>query len=190
MSHVRVVASVSALCLVATLAAGQQALESHAGYFALEELALFAPDELEADIDLAGAALALMAGATASEDPQFADLMSNIERISVQVGRVASPDQVSATIADAVANLEARGWSRLLRVKTDGTEEIHMYGMGDAAALSGITIMVFDGEEEAVLLNIVGTLDPQVIGKLMGSVGELDLEQLGVELAAGGATDD
>ena len=47
----------------------------------------------------------------------------------------------------------------------------------------GLTVIVNDGFEDGVLVNIVGDLDPELVGKMMGSLDSLpDLDELGIDI--------
>jgi hypothetical protein len=47
-------------------------------------------------------------------------------------------------------------------------------------------VIVNDGYEEGVLVNIVGDMDPELVGKMIGSMDDLpDLGELGIDLDQG-----
>jgi hypothetical protein len=161
------------LLLVATTPMAQS-IESLPGYFALEQLGVFGDGELEVDIDLRGAMAKIVSAATANEDPQFSAAMEKIQRIRVQVGSVADRDQtvIRATIDGAVKRLEASGWYRTVTVR-DEEEAVVVLALEQAGLLRGLTVFVHDGDEEVVLVNIAGDMDPEAIGSLISNVDQL-----------------
>jgi hypothetical protein len=173
-------------CLLPTAALAEPPVERHPGYFPLEEMKLFNVEELEADVDLAGAALQMVAGAVEQEDSSLAELVGQLERIRVRVGPIAAADRPSAEaeFQRAISELEAAGWSPTLRVNAEEAL-VRMYTKEADGLIVGLTVLVSDDFEEAVLVNIVGRLDPRLIGRLIASMDELpDLDELGVDLGA------
>jgi hypothetical protein len=152
-----------------------QSVESLPGYFAIENLGVFADGGLEVDIDLRGPMAKIVAAATADEDPQFSAAMEKIERIRVQVGSVADRDSsgVRAAIDGAVERLESSGWYRMITVR-DEEESVVVLALERDGLLRGLSVFVHDGEEEVVLVNIAGEMDPELIGSLIRNADQLE----------------
>jgi hypothetical protein len=152
-----------------------QSVESLPGYFAIENLGVFADGELEVDIDLRGPMAKIVAAATAEEDPQFSAAMDKIQRIRVQVGSVAGRDSsgVRAAIDGAVKKLEGSGWYRMITVR-DEEEAVYVLALESGGLLRGLSVLVDDGGEEVVLVNIAGEMDPELIGSLIRNVDQLE----------------
>ncbi len=183
--RITVVATLS-LCLLAAAAVAEQPVQRHPGYFPLEEMKLFDAEEMEADVDLTGATLQMVAGAAEEKDPNLAELVGQLERIRVRVGPIAASDRAAAEaeFQKAITQLEAAGWSPILKVNAEETL-VRMYTREDEGQVVGLTVLVSDDFEEAVLVNIVGRLDPRLIGKLIASMDELpDLDELGINLGS------
>jgi len=159
-----------------------QSVESLPGYFAIEDLGVFADGELEVDIDLRGAMAKIVAAAAANEDPQFSAAMEKIQRIRVQVGSVAGRDAsgVRAAIDGAVKELEGSGWYRTVTVR-DEEEAVYVLALESGGLLRGLSVLVDDGEEEVVLVNIAGDMDPEVIGSLISNIDQLEGLREGIE---------
>ena len=112
----------SLLFVAGTVAA--QSPTDHPGYFPVEDLGILADGEIEVDVNLEGAMLQLADGAMQAEeeDAALVDLVSNLERVQVQVGSTegVDPAMVSSRIDDAESRLTASGWSRMVKVEDDG----------------------------------------------------------------------
>jgi hypothetical protein len=159
-----------------------QSVGSLPGYFAIEELGVFAGGELEVDIDLRGAMAKLISAAAASEDPGFSAAMDKIHRIRVQVGSVADrdPSGVRAVIDGAVTRLEGAGWYRMITVRDEG-ESVNVLALEGGGLLRGLSVLVHDGDDEVVLVNIAGDMDPELIGSLISNIDQLDGLREGIE---------
>ncbi len=170
------------LCLAMVLlsfavipASAQNAL----GVYPVEDLGILDPGHLEVDVNLEGSTLKIAAGAMQDQDPRLYKLVSNLTRVRVQVGSVEGMDQrvVADRISAAVAQLEAQGWVSVVRV-VSASERIHLFSIdGSDGNLAGITALVNDGGEEAVVANLAGSIDPVLLGSVMSHLGEMDLSQ-------------
>ncbi|MEM7480985.1 MAG: DUF4252 domain-containing protein [Acidobacteriota bacterium] len=145
------------------------ALESHPGYVPLGELALLPEDSLSVEVDLSGPLLRLIAGATRSEDQDFSSLISGLLSIRVQVGSVAAGDakRVDRRAAAAARWLDDHGWHPTVRMR-DGNGRNYIYLKEQDGDLVGLTVVAFEHDQEAVLVNIVGRIDPEGLGELAG----------------------
>jgi hypothetical protein len=145
-----------------------QAQSSHPGYFAIDKLGLFSPDQIEVDIDLNAAMTKIVAGVT--DDTEFAELMNQIDRIRVLTGTFEGSDKsaIRSRFERAAEQLESEGWTRSVKVQNDG-EEVMLYLMQDGSLITGMTVLVLD-DSEAVLVNIAGSIDPVTLGKLLSGM--------------------
>jgi len=168
------------VCLIALSGlAAAQAGAGHPGYFPIEEMGVFAEGDLEVDINLEGAMLEVAAGAMDQESPDLAEMVSQLERVRVQVGAPEGVDEaaVTANFDDAVSRLEASDWKRIVSVEEED-EQVYIYAREIEGAIAGLTVLVNDSGEEIVVVNIVGNIDPRVLGRLIATMDEMpDLEQ-------------
>ena len=78
----------------------------------------------------------------------------------------------------AVSRLETSGWKRILSVEED-EEQVYIFAREMEGAIAGVTVLVNDSGEEIVVVNIVGNIDPRVLGRLIANMDEMpDLEDL------------
>ena len=167
-----------ALVLFVAGGAAAQSVSSHPGYFPIEEMGLLANGDLEVDVDLQGAMLQVAAGAMEGEDEgddtNLAELVANLERVRVQVGKPSGADEstIRNLIEDAKARLENSSWDRILTVE-EADEQVYVYAIEEGGNILGVTVLVNDGAEEIVVVNIVGNIDPRVLGRLIASMDEI-----------------
>ena len=165
---------------------GAQTDTNHLGFYPIEEMGVLAKGDLEVDVDLAGAMLQVAAGAMEGQDGEDADLaqlVSGLERVRVQVGvpRGADSSTIAHSFDQAVSTLEGSGWSRILKVIDEG-EQVWLFARESAGRIVGLTAMVNDEDEEIVLVNVVGDIDPVVLGKLLAKADQMpDLGQFMVD---------
>jgi hypothetical protein len=87
-------------------------------------------------------------------------------------------EDVTASFNAAVSRLETSGWKRILSVEEDD-EQVYIFAREIEGAIAGLTVLVNDSAEEIVVVNIVGTIDPRLLGRLIANMDEMpDLEGL------------
>ena len=172
----RLIFLISIALLASTLHA--QPIEEHPGYFPIDELQFLSPDDLSVEINLRGAMLRLIGKVAADDDPEFALVMKNLEAIRVQIAPTdrLQADTVRKGLDTGVAMLENLGWYRMVLTRDEG-EEVHIYGREDEGGLQGLTVLAIE-DEEVIVLNLVGRIDPDQLGSLMSG---LDLPEVTVE---------
>ncbi|MCP4902829.1 MAG: DUF4252 domain-containing protein [bacterium] len=177
-----------ALCVMVLTAATslgvqQDDLESHPGYFPLEELDLLAPADVKVDVNLSGAMIRLVVAATKNEDPELSNMLSELKRIRVIVGETTSDDlsQIMSQLDKAGQRLASSGWSVILKVRDD--EELVRFMVRETdGVIDGMTVLYVDGAEDVAMINIVGRMDPAMIGRLGSTFGGLpDLDEFEVD---------
>ena len=126
-------------------------------------------------IDLNAAMLNFVKLAASEADPTAADALAGIENVRLRVfEKVDDVDDFLGFIDDTSGALERDGWQRVVYVQ-DGDSKVRVYmRFNEASVASGITVMVADGADGAVLVNIAGLIDPQKLGQVMRSVGAGD----------------
>jgi len=165
-----------ALCTVAAMPLFAQT----PGVYAVEDLGLVDPNALEVDVNLEGTTLQIAAGAMQDQDPRLVELVTNLSRVRVMVGKASDliPAEAKERIDGAVAQLESRGWSRIMRI-ADGNELVNIYSLdGGDGNIAGLTAFVSGEGDEAVVVNIAGSIDPVLLGSVLGRLGQLDLDEL------------
>jgi hypothetical protein len=171
--------SLLALLLAAPLARAAQAPD--AGALPFQDLDLFPRDKLSVEINLEGPLLRMVAEATRADDPEFAKLIAGLKAIHVQVfplKETGGAATLRPKIDRAVRLLEDRGWQSTVRVR-DKDEETYIYIKQAGNQIVGLTILALGSDQEAALINIVGTLDPAEIGRLGRNLDIPQLQKIG-----------
>jgi hypothetical protein len=156
-----------ALLFLAAASGSAQKLEDQPGYLPLEQLDLFPRDKLSVEVNLEGAVLRLIAEATKLEDPGFSSMIAGLKAIKVRVFPLAGVDagSVKAKIGRAVAWLEDQGWESTVKVR-EHEEETYLYLKEIDGKIAGLTVLALEPGDEAVVINIVGRIDPAQLGRL------------------------
>jgi hypothetical protein len=127
------------------------------------------PQEAQTSIEvyLRAPLLKLVAAATRNDDPEAAALIDKIQLIRVQGFSVAAGERpaLEARIAALAGQLEEKKWEKVARIR-DKEDLVHVFLKVDGEAVSGLCLMGFEEDGEAVFVNIVGDLDPAQIGRI------------------------
>jgi hypothetical protein len=156
------------LLMLAASAGQAQKLTDQPGYVSIEQLDLFPRDKLSVEINLEGALLNLIAAAARQSDPEFSAVISGLKSIQVQVFPLAGADEgsIKARIGRAVRWLEDRGWRSTVKVR-EKDEETYIYLKEADGKVAGLTLLSLQPGDEAVMINIVGRIDPAQIGRVV-----------------------
>jgi hypothetical protein len=73
--------------------------------------------------------------------------------------------------------LQAGGWEPVMLVRSEN-EQAHMLLKVVDQRICGMTVLVSDGESEAVVINLMGDLEPQ---QFAGVMTALDVDAAGVQ---------
>ena len=169
---------VAAGVLVAPAAAADEGLRDHPGYVPLEEMDVFGTSGPSVDVDLRGPMLKLVVAATEEDEPELSRTLDGILRIRVLAGEeLGDAVQVRNAILSTSQRLQSSGWSRMVQVAEDD-EVVIVLTRERGNRLAGLTVLMAE-DQEASLVNLVGDIDPAMIGRLVGSLeGMPDLDDL------------
>jgi hypothetical protein len=140
--------------------AAEEPIESHPGYFSLDDLGLVDPALSSVDINLQGSMLRLVGASVLREEPSLAALVSDLIAIRVLVtpANELRPQQVDAAIGRGAAALEKLGWQRVVKVR-EVDEQVHVYLKEVDGQIEGLTLFVFEPDDELTMINLVGKVD-------------------------------
>jgi len=162
-----VAAAMLALCGVA---------HAQGGYFEFDKIPGFAEPNVQIDLD--PAMLGWVTEATKPSNPQAADAIASIKGVRVLVYENIEEhlDAVRTYVDETSRKLERDGWRRTVYIR-DGDEHVRVYvKLGDSATaakaqVAGMTVMVIDGDSEAVFINVAGPIDPAQLGGIASGFG-------------------
>jgi uncharacterized protein DUF4252 len=164
--------------LVLPAAAGRaQKLTDQPGYVPIEQLDLFPREKLSVEINLEGALLRLISAGARGADPEFSSMISGLKAIKVQAIPVKDLDveALRSKIGHTVRWLEDHGWTSTMKVRDHG-EETYLYLKETDGKISGLTLLSLEPGDEAVVINIVGRIDPEQLGRLSQSLDLPDVK--------------
>lgn len=165
--------------LIVAVAASSAAQSGSRGYFPIEKMKIFADGDLEVDVDLSGPMMQVAAGAVEKQDEALAELVANLERVRVQVGKPSGVDAagVNRRMDDAKAQLEGAGWHKIIAVE-EAAEKAYFYALENDGKISGLTGFVNEAGEEVIVINIVGDIEPRALGRVLAHLGGIDFEEI------------
>jgi Domain of unknown function (DUF4252) len=135
------------------------------------------------DINLTPLMIGFLSNITREADPEAANMLSGLHGVRLRVyDGVKSPARVDSFIDDVTKKLEKDGWQRMVYVQDDKSK-VRIHLQMTEQEVSGMTVMVFDGDE-AIFINIVGSVSAADLGKVLAAlppVGDV-LGPLGLQL--------
>ncbi len=116
-------------------------------------------------IDIGAPLIKLMAAAS-KEDPKAAAIMRELDGIRVNVYNTGGNLKPALEqMNEAKSALEANAWQPIVQVKEEG-ENVQMFARIEDDKMQGMAVMVVNAEE-AVFLNLLGTIDPEQVSRVM-----------------------
>ena len=169
--------ALAVLAFALTLTAcGLTAPRGSEGYADLESLGLSDTDRV---LSLSiGPAVLRFAARHVEDDPETRALLSSLDGVRVRVYEIdGDAGRVAARMDRMSANLQDDGWERVVLVR-EQAETVHMLLRMTEGRISGMTVLVCDGDREAVVVNLMGDIRPEHFSDVMVA---LDVDAPGVE---------
>ena len=162
--------------LALTSACGILAPSSNDGYADLESLGMRDTNRV---VNLSiGPTLLHFAANHIDDDPEVRDLLRSLDGVRVRVYEIdGNAGRVASRIDTMSQHLQADGWEPVLLVREEN-EETRMLIRTVNGRINGMTVLVSDGESEAVIVNLMGDIRPEQFGGVMLA---LDVDAPGVE---------
>lgn len=156
----------AALALVLALGAcSLTAPRSSAGYADLESLGVRDVDRV---MTLSiGPALLRFAAAHIDDDPELRALLRGLEGVRIRIYEIdGDAGRVATRINTMSRHLQDDGWEPVLSMR-EGSEATYMLLRVVDQQVRGMTVLVSDGESEAVVINLMGDIRPEQFGEVM-----------------------
>ena len=153
-----------AACLVAPALAQEDALKGLPGYVDFGELsAVYGEPKVMINI---GGAILKFVGAATRDDPETSELMNNLKGVRINVYSVdGNPGAALEQLNTIKTSLQSSAWEPIVQVNEDG-EQAQIFLKLNGENMEGMTVMAVN-DEEAVFINIIGTLDPEQLSAVM-----------------------
>lgn len=115
--------------------------------------------------------LSFLTATAGASDPTVAEALGGLERVRVFVySAVDNRDALARFVDDSAERLESQGWERTV-IAEEGTSKVRVHTKVGDTRLEGITLMVLEGEKEAVFIDVAGDIDPATLGRAMAKLG-------------------
>jgi len=159
-------------------ACGITAPRSSEGYADLESLGMFDTDRTMA-LSIGPTLLRFAAFVVDEDEPGTAAMLRDLDGVRIRIYEIdGDAERVAARAKEMSMHLRADGWQPVMLVQEDG-EQVHMLMRSDGDRIQGLTLITTD-YEEAVVINLMGHLDPANFSEVMGA---LDVDAPEVEVA-------
>jgi len=167
--------------ILSIAASAQEDYSKYPGYVDLSDIETFKDSEATVEVFITKPLLSLVAAATSSsEDPSFSNLLKNLALIRVETFNVQEKEteKVKKIIQKVSKKLTKEKWSRIVKVK-EKDELVEIYIKPNKEKIAGLLVMSLEPDNEAVFVNIVGTIDMDQLGKLSRKFDIPQLDSLG-----------
>ena len=126
--------------------------------------------EPKVEIALAEPLLGFFQAMAAEEDPETAEMFGKLKGIRVQIFDVGDdPTAALETMRDVSSRLQSDAWAPIVKVRDEG-ERVDIFMKMAGENVEGLTVMVTGDENEAVFVNIIGSIQPDELSRVMDSV--------------------
>ena len=154
-----------AAMLALPVMAQEDALKNFPGYVDFGELnAIFGEPTVQ--IAVGESLLGLVGALSASQDPEAAELFKRLNGVRVNVFETSQmADGAVDYVKDVSSQLSNLGWESVVTVNS-ADEQVRIFMKMDNDRVEGITVMAVE-ENEAVFVNVIGSINPAELGKVM-----------------------
>ena len=127
--------------------------------------------EPKVEINLSASLMSMIGSFAKNDDPEVAEILSNLEFIKVRVYNLNGKVEKASTTIDTVSTkLRAENWETLVTVNdNEQNQKVRIFSKTTNNVIDGIVVMVVSPQKEAgeaVFINIVGEIDPNKIAKI------------------------
>ena len=181
----------AAALILSVVACGITAPRSNEGYADLDSLGMMDTDRV---ISLSiGPTLLRFAAKHVDDDPEVQELLRSLDGVRVRVYEVdGDATRVAGRMDRMSTKLQDDGWVPVMLVRQE-EEQVHVLMRTVDGQIKGMTVLVLDGADEAVIVNLMGEIEPEKFSDVMvaldvnaGGVDEVEVEVTeGEKIAAG-----
>jgi len=133
------------------------------------------------EVNLKGGLLAMAVKVAETQEPEVAEILRGIEAVRVNV--VGINESNRKELADRVQTLRSTlstgGWERVVTVQEKNQDVGVFIKTQGSDTIQGVVVTVLDGKDQAVFVNVVGSIQPEKIAQLGEHFGIDPLKKLG-----------
>lgn len=160
-----------------TALAQSDSVASDPGYVDLSRFSEALDMRPNIEVTIQGALLDMVRSRASREDDIAGRIMRDLRSIQMRGFPLENQDAAAytATLDRFASDLLDSGWSRVMHVR-DGGEDVSLFMRYNEEEVAGLTMMMSDPSDDRLLfINIVGRIQPDELGTLMGGAGvEID----------------
>jgi hypothetical protein len=163
------------LCAWSLGACGVTAPRGSEGFADLDSLGLADTDRV---LSLSiGPTLLRFAARHVDDDPEVRDLLRGLDGVRIRIYEIdGDATRVASRMEQMSRKLQMGGWEQVMLVRS-ADEQAHMLMKVADDSICGMTVLVTDGDSEAVVINLMGEINPRQFGDVMVA---LDVDAAGV----------
>jgi len=125
-----------------------------------------------------GPALLHFVASHIDDDPEVTALLKGLDGVRIRIYEIdGDATRVASRMGLMSEHLQNDGWEPVLSIK-EGAEATHMLLRIVNDKVRGMTVLVSDGDSEAVVVNLMGDIRPEQFGEVMMA---LDVDTPGIE---------
>lgn len=163
------------ICL-ALSACGLTAPRHDPGFASLESPGLMDTDR-EMSLSI-GPTLLRFAANHVDDDPEAEALLRSLDGVRIRIYEIdGDAARVARNLDRMQAHLEDDGWEPVMLVRTD-EERTQLLLKASSRRVYGLTLLTSDGESEAVVINLIGDIQPEFFSDVMVA---LDIDEGGAQ---------
>ncbi|NIP19134.1 MAG: DUF4252 domain-containing protein [Xanthomonadales bacterium] len=159
--------------------AQEEALKDLPGYIDFGQLSS-AYGEPAVNITIGGTVLNFVGAMAAADDPEAAAVFNKLKGVRVSTYKTDGDSGAAMDQLNSVkSKLQSADWEPVVQVN-DGGEQVQIFLKIAGEAIDGLVLMAVD-DEEAVFINIIGSLDPSELSQVMDNF-DVDLDNVDINL--------
>ena len=150
---------------LALTACGLTAPRSGPGYADLQSPGIWDTDR-QFSISI-GPTIMRFAARHIEDDPETVALLRSLEGVRIRIYEIDGDSSRVANKMDLMqSDLRHQGWEPVMIVR-EGNERTHMMIQQSGGQVHGLTMLSSDGDSEAVVINLIGDIQPEMFSDVM-----------------------
>ncbi len=160
--------SIIFIMLLSVCTYAQDDYSKEPGYFDFGDLSVFEKGDGVTEVFLESNILQMVSAVTEDEEPELSAMLNGLKLVKVNVFEVSDKNEkgITSKIDDLDKKLVSQKWDRIVRSR-GGDENVNVYiKTSGKTDIQGLVVTTLGKNDEAVFVNIVGSIDLKKIGKL------------------------